>query len=67
MQIAQWSLPEFSTRNPQKRKAKGAVIDGKSPQTFQDALNSAVKFKLLLSEAAKANTRRRDESQDQRN
>ncbi|CAO4371475.1 unnamed protein product [Caenorhabditis nigoni] len=40
-----------------QEKAKEAVIDGESPQTFQDALNSAVKFKLLLSEAAKANTR----------
>ncbi|CAO4384546.1 unnamed protein product [Caenorhabditis nigoni] len=48
-------------------KAKEAFVDGllfnlrfhvkgDSPQTFQDAFNSAIKYEALLSEAAKANT-----------
>ncbi|EFO92879.1 hypothetical protein CRE_09999 [Caenorhabditis remanei] len=55
------------TRDYIQEKAKEAFIDGllfnlkfhvkgESPQTFQDALNSAIKFELLLSEAAKSNT-----------
>uniref|UniRef100_A0A8R1J1M8 Retrotrans_gag domain-containing protein n=1 Tax=Caenorhabditis japonica TaxID=281687 RepID=A0A8R1J1M8_CAEJA len=48
-------------------KAKEAFVDGllfnlkfhvkgEGPKSFQDALNSAIKFELLLSEAAKSNT-----------
>uniref|UniRef100_A0A8R1ITQ3 Retrotrans_gag domain-containing protein n=1 Tax=Caenorhabditis japonica TaxID=281687 RepID=A0A8R1ITQ3_CAEJA len=50
-----------------QNKAKEAFVDGllfnikfhvkgESPKTFQDVQNSAAKFELLLSEAAKANT-----------